>query len=112
MNGALLREIHAAYEREFWPMRGTFLLGLLACPLTALAIHRGVVDKSDPRLELDDTSNPAFIWACGEFGEDWVMGFMDGFDEHGKNNVEPAYLAGHEFGELALEQLFPREFPF
>jgi hypothetical protein len=111
VNDALLQEILAAYDGDLWPVRGTFLVGCFACPLAALAIHRGVVSKNDPRLELDEDGNPAFAWACDEFGEDWVEGFVTGFDGEERSVDEPAYVAGHECGAMALEQLFPREAP-
>ena len=109
MNLPLLEEFHAAYESDLWPMRGAFLVGCFACPLTALAIRRGVVDRNDSRLELNDEENPVFLWACDEFGAVWVHGFMNGFDDEDRAESDSDYSAGYELGSLALEQLLPRD---
>jgi hypothetical protein len=79
------------------------------CPLTAIAISRGVVDKNDPRLELQENDNPVPAWACDEFGEIWFFGFVNGFDETEKTNDESEYLAGYELGVLARGQVFRRQ---
>ena len=115
MNNSLLEEIQAAYDaHNIEPIRCIYFhVGLgYACPLAALAIHRGIVNKSDPNLELDGDDNPALAWACDEFGDDWAEGFLNGFDGDERSRSEPSYLAGYDFGELTLENLFPGEFPF
>lgn len=112
MNKALIHEMQEAYRsHKLRPIPGTFLLDDFACPLTALAISRGVVDKYDPRLALDEDENPVFVWACDTFGTVWVQGFLNGFDDEDKANDAPAYLVGFQFGELAREQLFRRKAP-
>ena len=115
MNNSLLEEIQAAYDaHNIEPIRCIYFHAGLAyaCPLTALAIGRGVVVKNDPRLGLDDDDNPTLAWAVDEFGADWVEGFVSGYDGDERSRKDTAYLAGYEFGELTLEQLFPGEFPF
>lgn len=115
MNHELLEEIEAAYEaHNIEPVRCVYFHAGLAyaCPLTALAIHRGKVNKDDPMLELDEDDNPALVWSCDEFGADWVEGFINAYDGAERSSNEPAYLAGYEFGELTLKTLFPGEFPF
>ena len=90
MNNPLLDEIQAAYQaHNLWPIRCMYFLQGFACPLTVLAIGRGVVDKNDPSLELDEEENPSFAWACEEFGEVWVCGFVNSFDEQEKTNDDP-----------------------
>ena len=107
MNDTLLEEIQAAYRsHKLRPIPGTFHLDAFACPLTALAISRGIVDKNDPDLGLDQEKNPVFAWACDEFGAAWVRGFLNSFDEEEKASNHTTYLAGYECGELVFRQLF------
>jgi hypothetical protein len=37
---------------------------------------------------------------------------MQAFDGEQESRDDPAYLAGYELGETALDQLLPREWPF
>ncbi len=88
MNNLLLDEIRAAYKaNNLSPIRCTYFLPGSACPLTVLAISRGIVEKNDPKLELNEENNPVFAWACEEFGEMWVYGFVNGFDEKKKRTT-------------------------
>jgi hypothetical protein len=112
MNQALLDEIRLAFRaHNLRPFRETFFYHgtrfNYACPLTALAIHRGVVNKADPGLELDQATNPAFAWACREFGREWVGGFLDGIDRRQPALDDPAYRAGHVSGAAVARQVFP-----
>jgi hypothetical protein len=112
MNDLLFDEIQAAYQtHNLSPIRSRYSLGSFACPLTVLAIHRGGVDKNDPCLLSNQDDNPAFSWACEEFGEQWAYGFMNGLDEQEKTSDDAEYLAGYALGSLALEQLFPHQVP-
>jgi hypothetical protein len=106
----LLPEIRDAYEAlGLRPIRRHFYIhdqgGDFACPLVALALHRGVTDRDDPDLARDDGFNLAVEWAAQQFGESWVIGFLDGFDGDPQNHVDPAYLSGCRLGALAAEQL-------
>jgi hypothetical protein len=113
MNDALLDEIRLAYQaHNLRPLRETFFYHGkrldYACPLTALAIHRGAVDRADPGLELDQATNPVFDWACKEFGLGWVWGFLDGFDGRPVALDDPAYREGHALGVSAGTLIVPR----
>jgi hypothetical protein len=109
MNKALIHEMQEAYRsHKLRPIPGTFLLDDFACPLTALAISRGVVDKNDPDLGLDQEKNPVFAWASDEFGAAWVHGFVNAFDDEDKTSDDPEYVAGYTLGELARGQAFRR----
>lgn len=106
----LLAEIRDAYQAlGLRPIRGHFFIpdqgGDLACPLVALALRRGVTDRDDPDLARDDGFNLAVEWAAQQFGEDWVIGFLDGFDGDPQKRVDPAYLGGSSLGALVAEQL-------
>jgi hypothetical protein len=110
MNAALLDEIRLAYQaHNLRPFRDSFFHHGTrcdyACPLTALAIHRGAVDRADPGLELDGADNPAFDWACREFGLGWAGGFLDGFDGRPFALDDPAYKEGHAFGASVARQV-------
>lgn len=82
----LLEEIGDAYLHEdLMPCQDRFYVngpdGACACPLTALALHRGIFKNNDPRLLLkQDDGNPVFDWSRQEFGESWTLGFLDGYD--------------------------------
>jgi hypothetical protein len=110
MNDALLDEIRLAYQaHNLRPFRDSFFHHGkrldYACPLTALALHRGAVDRADPALELDQTTNPVFDWACREFSLGWVWGFLDGFDGRPVALDDPAYVDGHAFGTSVARQV-------
>ena len=106
---SLLREILAAYDAQrLRAIRGTFFTKQgFACPTVALALHRGVVSKDDPALSLDRAANPAFDWACTEFGEDFTFGLLDGFDGKAANRIDPLYLSGFDLGTTLANRLFP-----
>jgi hypothetical protein len=106
----LLDEIKAAYQSQnLRPIRGQFFIsdqsGDLACPLVAAAMQLGIVDKNDPDLTLDQAANPAFDWACEQFGEDWSIGFLDGFDGKPQGRGDPSYLAGYGLGTLVAQHV-------
>jgi hypothetical protein len=106
----LLDQIKAAYQsQKLRPIRGQFFIpdrgGDCACPLAALALHWGIVDKNDPDLALDQAAHPAFDWACDQFGEDWSIGFLDGFDGKPQGRADPSYLAGYCVGTLVAQHV-------
>lgn len=117
MNDALLEEIKLAYQtQKLQPIRRFFLLhdeqGDFACPLVAWALHLGQVDRSDPRVALDGGANAALEMAAKAFGEDWTVGFLDGFDgQEPAKHHHPDYVAGHALGVEAARQLSPRDPP-
>lgn len=116
MNDALLEEIKLAYlAQKLQPVRLLFFLhdgsGDLACPLVALAIHRGLVDRADPGVAIDGGANVALEAAAKAFGEDWTIGFLDGFDGQEQAKNDPDYVAGHALGLEAARQLAPRDTP-
>jgi hypothetical protein len=84
MNDAtLLDEIKAAYRTQHLvPVRNKFFFEAdgvaYACPLVALAVHRGAVGRADPDLALHGAANPALDWAAGEFGDSWAWGLYGG----------------------------------
>ena len=108
-HATLLDEIRAAYRtHRLVPARKTFFFEAggvaYACPLVALAIHRGAVGRSDPGLALDGAANPVLGWAAGEFGEPWAWGFLDGFDGRPAALADPNYLDGYRQGALAAQE--------
>lgn len=103
----LLEETLLAYDaKQLRPMRGTFFKDGFACPIVALALHRGVVSRDDPDLSLERAANPAFDWACEEFGEDFTFGLLDGFDGKPAKCSDPLYLDGFSLGEKTAVLLF------
>ncbi len=108
---SLLQEIKAAYQaQQLRAIRGTFFTPKdFACPIVALALHRGVVKRDDPDLSLDRAANPAFDWACEEFGEDFVFGLLDGADGMAAKCSDPLYLDGFRLGEQAAALLLPAD---
>jgi hypothetical protein len=116
---AFLDEITLAYKvHHLRPIRGFFFIrrGLQthACPLTALAIHRGIMDGVCPGLELrgggiDAGAIETTGWAVETFGHEWVTGFLDGFDCKKQAKDDPDYRAGHDLGVAAAQQLCPRD---
>jgi len=116
MNDALLEEIKLAYQTQnLKPIRRFFFLhdpeGDFACPLVALAIHRGQVDKSDPDVAIDGGANAGLEAAAKTFGEDWAIGFLDGFDGQGQPRNSLDYAEGHALGVEAARLLSPRDPP-
>jgi hypothetical protein len=109
-HATLLEEIKAAYQaHHLVPVRKRFFFEAggvaYACPLVALAVHRGAVGRSDPDLALDGAANPVLGWAAGEFGEPWAWGFLDGFDGRPAALADPGYLDGYGQGAWAAQAL-------
>lgn len=104
----LLREILAAYKsQQLRAIRETFFSDEgFACPLVALALHRCMVSKTDPKLSLERAENPAFDWACQEFGEEWTFGFLDGFDGKPSKHTGLLSIDGFNLGQQAASLLF------
>lgn len=116
MKNELLAEIVAAYQTQnFKPIRRMFCVHEKGvdhvCPLVALAIHRGVVDRADPSIEIDGGANAALDWAAKTFGEEFTIGLLDGFDGQVQAKTDPDYVDGHELGVAAATQLLPRDPP-
>ncbi len=116
MNLLLLQEISLAYQTQnLRPIRRFFFLhdesGDFACPLVALAIYRGQVDRTDPGIGLDGGANTALEWVARTFGEDFAIGLLDGFDGQEQAKDDPDYLRGYDLGVAAALQLNPREPP-
>ena len=114
MKDELLAEIVAAYQTtDFKPIRRIFTLlekGIdHVCPLVALAVHRGVVDRADPAIEIDGGANSALDWAAGLWGDDFVIGILDGWDGQERGRNAPDYVEGHELGVAAAQRLSPRD---
>jgi hypothetical protein len=105
----LLREILVAYDaQQLRPTRGTFFTPEgYACPIVALALHRGVVSRDNPDLSLERATNPAFDWGCTVFGEDFTFGLLDGFDGKSAKCSDPPYLGGFGLGTALARLLFP-----
>ena len=109
VNQALLNEFKAAYRsQKLRPVRGFFFARGkrvdMACPLVALALHRGAVDQTE-----DDGSNTALEWAVQTFGEHWTIGLLDGFDRQEKARNEPDYMEGYELGTVLAQDILPGE---
>jgi hypothetical protein len=116
MNDTLIEEIKLAYQaQKLQPIRRRFLLhgdqGDFACPLVALILHRGLVDESNPGIEVDGGGNLALEAAAKAFGEDWTVGFLDGFDGQEQAKNVPDYVVGHALGLEAARQLSPHDPP-
>jgi hypothetical protein len=116
MNDTLLKEIIAAFRhRKLQPIRRLFFLhddtGDFACPLVAIALHRGLVDRTDPDIAIDGGANAALEAIARIFGEEWTIGFLDGFDGQVQAKNDPDYLRGHALGLEAARQLSPRDPP-
>jgi hypothetical protein len=112
MNKQLLEEIKTAYKvHHLRPVRRCFFIHCKrydsACPLLALAIHRGAVDRADPSIAWEGADNPAFKWATRAFGKEWAWGFIDGFDWITKKTRDPEYQKGHRFGVLLAVGILP-----
>lgn len=111
---ALLQEIVLAFQtQKLQPIRRRFCLHeggvTFACPLVALAIHRGMVGRTDPGIEIDGGANLALDWAAGTFGEDFTVGVLDGFDGRRKAKADLDYVEGHDLGVAVARQLSPRD---
>ena len=113
----LLAEIKLAYQSQgLRPIRRMFCLHEKGvdhvCPLVALAVHRGVVDRADPAIEIDGGANAALDWAANLWGEDFVIGLLDGWDAQNIGKAEQEYLDGYGLGHAAAQQLSPPDPPF
>lgn len=114
VNQNLLEEFKAAYRTQnVRPVRGFFFFPgkrvNLACPIVAHALHRAVVARNDPDLARDDAANPALEWAAQQFGKEWVVGVLDGFDRQQKRNPDLGYIEGHDFGSALASEILPGE---
>jgi hypothetical protein len=115
----LLAEIKLAYKtHRLRPIHGFFYIRrgdcTFACPLVALAIHRGIMDGVEPGFEfhggaLDAGSIEAIEWAAAHFGEKWVTGFLAGFDRQDESSNDEKYLEGYGFGEVLAQEILPNE---
>jgi hypothetical protein len=108
----LIDEIKTAYKLHgLRPMRGLFFWPGkrydFACPLVALAIHRGVVKRDDPDLARDDAANAAVEWAAQTLGEEWTLGFLDGFDRQSKRLDNREYDDGFDIGVALAYDILP-----
>jgi len=114
---SLLDEIRAAYRvHHLRPIQGLFYIRRnsddYACPLTALAIDRGILNGVKPGFEfiggaIDAGSIIVVDWAMNTFGQMWVTGFFDGFDGQIGQETNPEYLQGFDLGFEASKQLLP-----
>jgi hypothetical protein len=114
MNRPLLEEIKLAYQgQNLKPIRRMFCVhenGVdHVCPLVALAVHRGVVDRADPAVEIDGGANAALDWAAGLWGDDFVIGLLDGWDGQDMGKDNPDYVEGYALGVEAAQQLSPSD---
>jgi len=106
----LLDEIKLAYASlAMRPLRGTTYKHDkpcdYGCPLTALCLYRGGIDRSNPKY-LEQTAASIHEWACNEFSDRWVKGFLHGFHYgEGKASSHPLYREGYECGELVAQAI-------
>ena len=108
----LLEDIKTAYKaHRLRPVRRVFYLPgkryAWACPLVALALHRGVVGRDDPAIARDAADNPAVEWAAQTFGEEWSWGLVDGFDRQGQRIHDPDYRKGYDLGVALAREILP-----
>lgn len=112
----LLAQLKTAFRlQRLRPVRGVWFLRRkrydMACPLTALLLHRGLLDRSDSdALEKGDLSS-ALDELAKEFSMPWLQGFSDAFDRQMARTSEPAYLTGYKFGERVAQEILPGESP-
>lgn len=114
MNRPLLEEITLAYQSQnLKPLRRMFCIhekGVdYVCPLVALAVNRGVVDRADPSIEIDGGANAALDWAAGIWGDDFVIGLLDGWDGREQAKDNPDYVDGYALGIEAAQKLVPSD---
>jgi hypothetical protein len=113
MTQELLAEIKAAYASlGMRPIRDHYYVhdaeADYGCPMTVLAIHRGVVDRSNPKY-LEKNAASIHEWACKEFSDFWVQGFLSGY-HRGEYKVTPRpslYCDGYDFGLLVAQEILP-----
>jgi hypothetical protein len=114
-NQELLEEIKMAYRvHRLRPIRGFWFIHRkrydFACPMLALALSRGIVDRADPdRLEKDATA--VCEWASSVFGNLWLQGFFDGFDRQTEKDNASEYLKGYSLGTALANDILPGELP-
>jgi hypothetical protein len=111
----LLAEIKLAYKTHgLRPIHGFFFIRrgdyTFACPLVALAISRGIMEGVEPGFEfiggaLDAGSIEAIEWASQQFGEEWVTGFLAGFDGQDESSNDEKYVEGYGFGEALAQEI-------
>jgi hypothetical protein len=116
MHDTLLEEIKSSFLSErLKPIRRCFFLqdegDEYACVVVALAIHRGVTDRSDSALAKDEAANIALEWASNVFGEDFIWGLLSAWDGQTQVKDDPSYLAGYELGLDAVTLFPPRGHP-
>lgn len=112
MNRPLLEEITLAYQgQNLKPLRRVFCIHEKGvdhvCPLVALAVHRGVVDRGDAAIEIDGGANAALDWAASLWGDDFVIGLIDGWDSQEQAKDASDYVAGYDLGVEAARHLAP-----
>jgi len=113
MSQLQLDQIKAAYQSlGLKPIQSLFFFRHdgtdYACPLVAVALACGQFDRSDPEIAIDGGANAALEWAAAQWGEAFVIGFLDGFDGREKSKADPDYLAGHGLGVAAESELSPK----
>lgn len=120
---AFVAIVLAVYEKHgLRPTYGTywsFFRPCVVCPLTALAIEEGVIERYDmefimsaSRLHRDMTRNRVILWASGRFGRWWVSGFLRGMDGHERTWMAERRAdleGGYRTGQMLRERLFPKE---
>ena len=116
MNTELLAEIKLAYKTHgLRPIRGFFFIrrgnNNFACPLVALAIHRGIMNGVEPGFEFEGGAVDAgSIEAIAkQFGDQWVKGFLAGFDGQPVGDSDDKYQEGFGFGEVLAQEILPNE---
>ena len=108
MNDDLIAEIKAAYHtHKLVPVRGYFYLpDDLACPLMALALSYGIVNRNDPDICGADAC-AVVEWSAQHFGEQETRGFLDGFDRLPERTSDEAYLTAYTFGQRVAQEIVP-----
>lgn len=110
---ALMAEIKTAYASlAMRPIRDNYYVhddeGDYGCPMTVLALSRGVVDRSNPEY-LEKSGASISEWACKEFSNLWVQGFLSGYDrgEYKATSRPPLYCDGYDFGKRLAREILP-----
>lgn len=112
MSQLQLDEIRTAYQAlRLKPIQSLFFFRHdgtdYACPLVAVALARGQFDRNDPAIAIDGGANAALEWAAAEWGEAFVIGFLDGFDGRAQLKADPEYRKGFDLGVAAEQELSP-----
>lgn len=113
MHESLLNEIKTAYQSlGLKPIQCLFFFRHdgtdYACPLVAVALARGQFNRSDPEIAIDGGANAALEWAARQWGEPFVIGFLDGFDGRAPAKADPDYREGFDLGVAAEQELSPQ----